>query len=116
MKSKLEIASEIIDIDKRQNAGGLQPLKLYKGKIEGNLFSKTSNWWSIYKGITEGVDNVKPSLISERVCRGWTEEEAIGAYVCESLQKYRRRINEKGKEHKERVELLMNRFIYGAAA
>jgi len=112
MKSKLEIASQIIDIDTRHNAGGLKPLTLYTGKIEGKDFQRTSRWWVQYKSIVEGVKSSDHRLISARVYNGWTEEEAINARIGESRQAYKRRTNDKKYANAETINTHLDWFNY----
>lgn len=111
-KSNTEIASSIIDIDHRHNAGGLAPLKLYLGYIDGNPYKRTSAWWVEYKIITEGVKCKQKSLINKRVHAGWTEVEATSAKISESLRQYRQRINRNKKTNAETINNLFDLFNY----
>jgi len=116
MGKKLEIAKNILDIDHRQNAGGLKPLKLWLGYIEGIPFKRSSAWWVTFKVKTEPptTRKIKPSLISNRMAcgSGWTQEEATGAYIGESLRQYRQRLRRNEKSNYERINELFDFFNY----
>jgi len=113
MKSNLQIAESIIDIDKRHNAGGLMPIRTYKGVIDGHKLSRSSTWWGIYKHKIENRKGSNSTLINGRSGRGWTDEEATGAYLDESLQQYRRRIKSNKTTNIDQANRLTDRFIYG---
>jgi hypothetical protein len=115
MKSNLQIARSIKDEDMRVDAGGLVPIKSYLGYVDGNPFRRSSRWWARYKEQAEGFNFISHGLISERSARGWTDEEATGAYHNEKLRDYRKRMNGDNAAKNHQIKEVVTNFLYRTA-